>query len=239
MIEAAEARGPAAAGGTIVEPTSGNTGVGLAMVAARRRYRCVFTMPDKIAEREGPAPAGLRRRGDRLPDGGGARAPRLLLLGGQPVTWPRHPGAFQPDQYHNPRQPGGARGVDRTRDLAADRRAHHPLRGRHRHRRHHLGGRALPEEPEPGDPDHRRRPGGLGLLGRQRAALPGRGDRRGLLAEHLRPVGRRPGRHGLRPRLVPHRPAGHPGGGHPGRRVLRHRRVGGPGGRRGSSAPTT
>ena len=57
-------------GGTIVEPTSGNTGVGLAIVAARRRYRCVFTMPDKIADREGAAAAGLRRRGDRLPDRG-------------------------------------------------------------------------------------------------------------------------------------------------------------------------
>ena len=36
-------------GGTIVEPTSGNTGVGLAIVAAQRGYRCVFTMPDKIS----------------------------------------------------------------------------------------------------------------------------------------------------------------------------------------------
>src|SRR5207253_9071170 len=49
MIEAAERDGLLKPGGTIVEPTSGNTGVGLAVVAARRRYRCVFTMPDKIA----------------------------------------------------------------------------------------------------------------------------------------------------------------------------------------------
>jgi cystathionine beta-synthase len=48
MVEAAEREGRLMPGGTIVEPTSGNTGVGLALVAARRGYRCVFTMPDKI-----------------------------------------------------------------------------------------------------------------------------------------------------------------------------------------------
>ncbi|HWC40201.1 MAG TPA: pyridoxal-phosphate dependent enzyme, partial [Acidimicrobiales bacterium] len=49
MIDAAERAGLLRPGGTIVEPTSGNTGVGLALVAARRRYRCVFVMPDKIS----------------------------------------------------------------------------------------------------------------------------------------------------------------------------------------------
>ena len=48
MVEAAEHDGRLGPGGTIVEPTSGNTGVGLAIVAARRGYRCIFTMPDKI-----------------------------------------------------------------------------------------------------------------------------------------------------------------------------------------------
>jgi cystathionine beta-synthase len=47
MIEAAEAAGLLRPGGTIVEPTSGNTGVGLAMVAAARGYRCIFVMADK------------------------------------------------------------------------------------------------------------------------------------------------------------------------------------------------
>ena len=49
MIDAAEKAGLLQPGGTIVEPTSGNTGVGLAIVAARRRYRCVFVMPDKMS----------------------------------------------------------------------------------------------------------------------------------------------------------------------------------------------
>ncbi len=50
MIEAAEASGELKPGGTIVEPTSGNTGVGLAMVAQSKGYTCVFVCPDKVSE---------------------------------------------------------------------------------------------------------------------------------------------------------------------------------------------
>lgn len=50
MVEAAEASGALRPGGTIVEPTSGNTGVGLALVAQRKGYRCVFVCPDKVSQ---------------------------------------------------------------------------------------------------------------------------------------------------------------------------------------------
>ena len=50
MIDAAEASGELRPGGTIIEPTSGNTGVGLALVAQQRGYRCVFVCPDKVSE---------------------------------------------------------------------------------------------------------------------------------------------------------------------------------------------
>jgi cystathionine beta-synthase len=50
MIDEAEASGALVPGGTIVEPTSGNTGVGLAMVAQQRGYKCVFVCPDKVSE---------------------------------------------------------------------------------------------------------------------------------------------------------------------------------------------
>jgi cysteine synthase len=50
MIEAAEREGKIKPGGTIVEPTSGNTGVGLAMVAQAKGYACVFVCPDKVSE---------------------------------------------------------------------------------------------------------------------------------------------------------------------------------------------
>ena len=50
MIEAAERDGKLKPGGTIVEPTSGNTGVGLAIAAAQKGYRCIFVMPDKMSQ---------------------------------------------------------------------------------------------------------------------------------------------------------------------------------------------
>src|SRR5919112_1712831 len=50
MIDAAEQSGELKPGGTIVEPTSGNTGVGLAIVAQSRGYKCVFVVPDKVSE---------------------------------------------------------------------------------------------------------------------------------------------------------------------------------------------
>src|SRR5215207_4803540 len=49
MIDAAESSGALRPGGTIVEPTSGNTGIGLAIVAQQRGYRCIFVCPDKVS----------------------------------------------------------------------------------------------------------------------------------------------------------------------------------------------
>src|SRR3954470_16289140 len=104
MIDAAERDGLLGPGGTIVEPTSGNTGVGLAIVAARRRYRCIFVMPDKMsAEKIGL----LRAYGAEVivcptavapehPDSYYSVANRLAA---------EVPGAFQPNQYHNPENP--------------------------------------------------------------------------------------------------------------------------------------
>jgi cystathionine beta-synthase len=104
MIEAAERAGQLKSGGTIVEPTSGNTGVGLAMVAARRGYRCVFVMPDKIAAEKVDL---LRAYGAEVvvcpttvapehPDSYYSVSDRLA----QEI-----PGAYKPDQYSNPANP--------------------------------------------------------------------------------------------------------------------------------------
>jgi cystathionine beta-synthase len=104
MIDAAEADGSLRPGGTIVEPTSGNTGVGLAMVAARRGYHCIFTMPDKIAEEKRQL---LRAYGAEViicpsgvphghPDSYTEVAARLAR---------ETPGGFSPNQYDNPANP--------------------------------------------------------------------------------------------------------------------------------------
>jgi cystathionine beta-synthase len=104
MIEAAEESGELRPGGTIVEPTSGNTGVGLAMVAQSRGYKCVFVVPDKVSEDKQNV---------------------LRAYGAEVVVCPTavdpdHPssyysvsdrlvreidGAWKPDQYSNPHNP--------------------------------------------------------------------------------------------------------------------------------------
>lgn len=104
MIEAAEADGRLQPGGTIVEPTSGNTGVGLAIVAARRGYKCVFVCPDKVAPDK---ISQLRAYGAEVhvcptsvepdhPDSYYSVSDRLAR---------ELPGAWKPDQYHNPDNP--------------------------------------------------------------------------------------------------------------------------------------
>ncbi|HEV7886307.1 MAG TPA: cystathionine beta-synthase [Acidimicrobiales bacterium] len=104
MIDAAERDGRLKPGGTIVEPTSGNTGVGLAIVAARRKYRCVFVMPDKMSAEK---IALLRAYGAEVvvcptavppehPDSYYSVSDRLAA---------EIPGGFKPDQYHNPANP--------------------------------------------------------------------------------------------------------------------------------------
>ncbi len=104
MVSAAEASGQLRPGGTIVEPTSGNTGVGLAIVAATRGYRCVFTMPDKISEEK---QAVLRAYGAEVlvcPTAVAPDDPRSYYSVARRVVTER-PGAWSPDQYSNPHNP--------------------------------------------------------------------------------------------------------------------------------------
>jgi len=104
MIESAEREGKLAPGGTIIEPTSGNTGVGLAIVANNRGYKCVFVCPDKVAQDKISV---LRAYGADVvvcpstvspdhPDSYYSVARRLAR---------ETPGAWQPDQYANPDNP--------------------------------------------------------------------------------------------------------------------------------------
>ncbi len=104
MIDAAEQKGRLAPGGTIVEPTSGNTGVGLAIVAAQRGYKCVFTMPDKISSEKVDV---LKAYGAEVVVCPTAVAPEdsrsYYSVARQRVE--STPGAWSPDQYSNPNNP--------------------------------------------------------------------------------------------------------------------------------------
>jgi cystathionine beta-synthase len=104
MIDAAEASGQLKPGGTIVEPTSGNTGVGLALVAQRRGYRCVFVCPDKVSEDKRNV---LRAYGAEVVVCPTAVPPehpdRYYSVSDRLVT--EINGAWKPDQYSNPNGP--------------------------------------------------------------------------------------------------------------------------------------
>jgi cystathionine beta-synthase len=104
MVEAAEASGALKPGGTIVEPTSGNTGVGLALVAQAKGYHCVFVVPDKVSEDKRNV---LKAYGAEVvvcptavdpdhPDSYYAVSDRLTR---------EIEGAWKPDQYSNPANP--------------------------------------------------------------------------------------------------------------------------------------
>ncbi len=104
MVEAAEEKGLLGPGGTIVEPTSGNTGVGLAIVAAQRGYRCVFTMPDKISVEKIDVLKAYGAEVVVCPTAVAPEDPRSYY------EVARHrvattPGAWSPDQYSNPANP--------------------------------------------------------------------------------------------------------------------------------------
>ncbi|WP_197382091.1 cystathionine beta-synthase [Mycolicibacterium mengxianglii] len=104
MIDAAEASGELKPGGTIVEPTSGNTGVGLALVAQRRGYKCVFVCPDKVGEDKRNV---LRAYGAEVVVCPTAVAPEdpasYYSVSNRLVE--EIDGAWKPDQYSNPKGP--------------------------------------------------------------------------------------------------------------------------------------
>jgi cystathionine beta-synthase len=104
MIEAAERGGFLKPGGTIVEPTSGNTGHGLAIAAAIRGYRCIFVMPDKMSQEK---VALLRAYGAEVvitPTAVAPDSPESYYRVADRIT-EEIPGAFQPNQYFNRENP--------------------------------------------------------------------------------------------------------------------------------------
>jgi len=104
MIDAAERAGLLKPGGTIVEPTSGNTGHGLAIAAAIRGYRCIFVMPDKMSQEKVSL---LRAYGAEVvitPTAVAPESPESYYRVADRLT-EEIPGAFQPNQYFNQENP--------------------------------------------------------------------------------------------------------------------------------------
>lgn len=100
MIEAAERDGKLKPGMTIVEPTSGNTGIGLAMVAAARGYRCIMTMPESMSiERR----TILRLYGAEIVLTPASEGMKGAIAKAAELT--QEEGAFQPMQFSNPANP--------------------------------------------------------------------------------------------------------------------------------------
>ena len=238
MIEQAERDGALKPGGTIVEPTSGNTGVGLAIVAAQRGYRCIFVMTDKVAPEK-----------IRLLEAYGAEVivcpvavepddPQSYYSVAERLVR-ETPGAFRPNQYDNDWNPWAhehSTGPEIWRQTAG--RVTHFVAG--------VGtggtitgvGRYLKAQ----DP-------GIQIVGADpEGSVYSGGSGRPYLVEGIGedfwpttydPLARRPGGAGQRRGQLPHGPPGHPRGGPAHRRLGRHRRGGGARGRPGprSRAP--
>src|ERR1700712_3338779 len=104
MIDAAEESGELKPGGTIVEPTSGNTGVGLALVAQQRGYKCIFICPDKVS---GDKINTMRAYGAEVvvcPTAVAPEDPRSYYSVSDRLARETS-GGWKPDQYANPHNP--------------------------------------------------------------------------------------------------------------------------------------
>jgi cystathionine beta-synthase len=104
MVDAAEASGALKPGGTIVEPTSGNTGIGLALVAQQRGYRCIFVCPDKVAQDKVNTLQAYGAEVVVCPTAVDPSDPRSYYSVSDRLAR-EVPGAWKPDQYSNPMNP--------------------------------------------------------------------------------------------------------------------------------------
>jgi cystathionine beta-synthase len=104
MIEAAEREGRLKPGGLIVEATSGNTGVGLALAAAVKGYRCIFTMPDKMSQEKARLLRALGAEVIITPTAVPPDHPDNYLMKGRAIA-AAHDNAIFADQHYNPVNP--------------------------------------------------------------------------------------------------------------------------------------
>jgi len=104
IVTDAEESGKLAAGGTIVEATSGNTGMGLALAAANKGYKCIFVMPDKMSDEKIKALRAVGARVVVCPTAVAPEDPRSYYQVAERLAR-ETPGGFLANQYHNPSNP--------------------------------------------------------------------------------------------------------------------------------------
>ena len=104
MLDAAERQGKIKKGGTIIEPTSGNTGVGLAQAAALRGYRCIFVMPDKMSQEKVRLLKAYGAEVVICPTAVPKESPESYYSVADRLAR-EIPNAYQPNQYYNPENP--------------------------------------------------------------------------------------------------------------------------------------
>ena len=104
MIEEAEKAGLLKPGGTIIEPTSGNTGTGLAQIAAVKGYKCILICPDKVAPEKINLLKAYGAEVVMVPSTVSAGSPESYYSVANRLTM-EIPGSFQPNQFANPNNP--------------------------------------------------------------------------------------------------------------------------------------
>ena len=122
MIEAAEKDGTLKKGGTIIEATSGNTGIGLALAAAVKGYKCIFVLTDKVSIEKNRYLKSLGADVVVCPAAAKHGTPDHYVETAKRIAQ-ETPNSFYPDQYNHPANPAAHYRDDRTGNLAATRTA--------------------------------------------------------------------------------------------------------------------
>ena len=129
MIEAAEREGILKPGGTVIEATSGNTGIGLALAAAVKGYKCIFVMTDKASVEKSRYLKALGADVVITPVSAKPGTPDHYVSTARRIA-SETPNSFYPDQYSNPANPETHYRTTGPEIVGADRRQDHPLRCR-------------------------------------------------------------------------------------------------------------
>ncbi len=163
MIDEAEKRGALKPGGTIIEGTSGNTGIGLALVGAVRGYKLVFTITDKQSKEKVDLLKALGAEVIVCPTAVEPDDPRSYYSVAKKLAQ-EIPNSFYPNQYENPDEPRSALPDHRPGNLGGFRRENHAFRLRHGHGRNDQRRGPLPEGKKSRRKNYRRRSDRIAVL---------------------------------------------------------------------------